>query len=97
MLAKVVLTNANQVRFLDTGSNVITDKEQKRVWFSRLWLSIRRKQSKRKTPADTGGLAPPVTPSALADIQCECNDFYTTTITVQSKNSRLLRQILCFQ
>ena len=77
-----MLTIANQVRFLDTGSNVITDKEQKRVWFSRLWLSIRRKQSKRKPPADPGGLAPPVTPAALADIQCEFNDFYTTTITV---------------
>ena len=74
--ATVVLTIANQVRFLDTGSNVITDKEQKRVWFSRLWLSIRRKQSKRKpSPADPGGLAPPVTPAALADIQCEFNDF----------------------
>ena len=65
-----------KVRFLDSSQatepgGVVNDKEQKRVWFSRLWFSIRRKQNKRKSSADNNGLNPVVTPSTLADIQCK--------------------------
>ena len=59
-----------KVRFLDnSGANsVVNDKEQKRVWFSRLWFSIRRKQNKRKSGQE---MTSPGAPSALVDIQCE--------------------------
>ena len=69
-----------KVRFLDSsqgtepggvGGGVVNDKEQKRVWFSRLWFSIRRKQNKRKSSADNNGINPVVTPSTLVDIQCK--------------------------
>jgi len=67
-----------KVRFLDSSQGtepggVVNDKEQKRVWFSRLWFSIRRKQNKRKSSADNNGINPVVTPSTLADIQCLLN------------------------
>merc|ERR1719350_469998 len=71
-----------KVRFLDSsqgtepggvGGGVVNDKEQKRVWFSRLWFSIRRKQNKRKSSADNNGINPVVTPSTLVDIQCLLN------------------------
>lgn len=59
-----------KVRFLDNSgagaSSVVNDKEQKRVWFSRLWFSIRRKQNKRKSGQETSS----GDPSALVDIQC---------------------------
>ena len=74
-----------KVRFLDTsgdkggssgGGGVVNDKEQKRVWFSRLWFSIRRKQNKKKGSAtDTNGISNPATSSALADIQCKLRNF----------------------
>ena len=68
-----------KVRFLDSSQGtesgaaggVVNDKEQKRVWFSRLWFSIRRKQNKRKSSADNNGINPVVTPSTLVDIQCK--------------------------
>jgi len=38
------------VRFKDTSaSSVVLNKEKKRVWFSRFWFSLRRKQNKRKS------------------------------------------------
>ena len=88
-----------KVRFLDTsgdnsggsgGGGVVNDKEQKRVWFSRLWFSIRRKQNKRKgSSTDTNGITNPVTSSALADIQCK---FYQDGVIFYSvtKNITLL-------
>ena len=69
-----------KVRFLDSSQGtesaagaggVVNDKEQKRVWFSRLWFSIRRKQNKRKSSADNNGINPVVTPTTLVDIQCK--------------------------
>ena len=64
-----------KVRFLDNsrsggqaGSSVVNDKEQKRVWFSRLWFSIRRKQNKRKSVQE---MTSPDAPSALVEIQCK--------------------------
>ena len=64
-----------KVRFLDNsrtgapgGSSVVNDKEQKRVWFSRLWFSIRRKQNKRKSVQE---MTSPDAPSALLEIQCK--------------------------
>jgi len=68
-----------KVRFLETGAggsgvNVVNDKEQKRVWFSRLWFSIRRKQNKRKSSSDnSGSITTTVSPSTLVDIQCLLN------------------------
>merc|ERR1711994_858922 len=63
-----------KVRFLDNsrtgapgGSSVVNDKEQKRVWFSRLWFPIRRKQNKRKSVQE---MTSPDAPSALVEIQC---------------------------
>ena len=39
-----------RVRFKDTSaSSVVLNKEKKRVWFSRFWFSLRRKQNKRKS------------------------------------------------
>ena len=40
-----------RVRFKDTsGSSVVLNKEKKRVWFSRFWFSVRRRQTtKRKS------------------------------------------------
>ena len=39
-----------RVRFKDTsGSSVVLNKEKKRVWFSRFWFSVRRRQNKRKS------------------------------------------------
>jgi len=39
-----------RVRFKDnSGSSVILNKEKKRVWFSRFWFSVRRRQNKRKS------------------------------------------------
>ena len=64
-----------KVRFLENsrtgaqgGSSVVNDKEQKRVWFSRLWFSIRRKQNKRKSGQE---MTSPDGPSALVEIQCK--------------------------
>jgi hypothetical protein len=34
------------------GGGVVQGKEKKRVWFSRIWLSIRRKEGRRRAPPE---------------------------------------------
>ena len=62
-----------KVRFLEgsPGGSPVNDKEQKRVWFSRLWFSIRRKQNKRKSPTENNDLTTSVSPKTLVDLQCK--------------------------
>lgn len=84
-----------KVRFLENSGNssVVNDKEQKRVWFSRLWFSIRRKQHKRKSGQEMTSTG---SPSALVDIQCEYF-FISDLITSRDQHKFLLGISTCVE